>query len=141
LKLFSLNAWNTSLHALLAFKVSSEKSAVILMNLPLYTLFFVSYCLQCSFSVLCVRCFNDNMLWGSSILVKSLWCPGSFLYLNGHNFLEIREILCYYFIEYIMDPFCLDPFSFFNASESQVWPFDGVGQFLHTPFIGFDLFV
>jgi hypothetical protein len=36
LKLFSFSAQNVSLHALLAFKVSIEKSVVILMGLPLY---------------------------------------------------------------------------------------------------------
>jgi hypothetical protein len=34
LKLFSSSAQNTSLHALLAFKISVEKSAVILIDLP-----------------------------------------------------------------------------------------------------------
>jgi hypothetical protein len=49
-------------------------------------LFFLSYRLQYSFSSLCVCCFN-NMLWVSSILVKSVWCSGGFLYLDGHSFL------------------------------------------------------
>jgi hypothetical protein len=34
--LFSFRAWNTSFYALLAFRVSIEKFAVILMSLPLY---------------------------------------------------------------------------------------------------------
>jgi hypothetical protein len=59
LKLFSFSARNTSFHALLAFQVSIEKSAIILMGLPL---FVVSYRLQNSFSVLCACCFNNNML-------------------------------------------------------------------------------
>jgi hypothetical protein len=42
---------------------------------------------QYSLSILCACCFNDNMSLGSSILVKSVWCPEGFLYLNGHNFL------------------------------------------------------
>jgi hypothetical protein len=93
LKLFLFGAQNTSLHVLLAFKVSVEKSAVILLGLPL--------CVICFFSVLCVYCFNYNMLWGSSILVKSVWCSGGFLHLNGQNFPEIWEIFCYYFIGYL----------------------------------------
>jgi hypothetical protein len=40
LKLLSFSARNTSSHDLLAFKVSVEKSAVILMGLPLYGIFF-----------------------------------------------------------------------------------------------------
>jgi hypothetical protein len=42
LKLLSFSAWKTSLHALLAFKVSVEKSAVILMGLPLYVICYFS---------------------------------------------------------------------------------------------------
>jgi hypothetical protein len=77
----------TTLHALLAFKVSFEKSAVILMVLLLHVICFFPYSLQYSFSILCACCFNNNMLWDSSILVKSVWCPGGFLYPNGHIFL------------------------------------------------------
>jgi hypothetical protein len=63
----SFSAQHTSLHALLAFKVSFEKSAVNLMVLPLYVI--LSYILQYSFSILCACPFNDNMLWVGSILV------------------------------------------------------------------------
>jgi hypothetical protein len=40
LKLFSFNAQKTSFHALLAFKISIEKSAVMLIGLLLYVIFF-----------------------------------------------------------------------------------------------------
>jgi hypothetical protein len=40
LKLFSFSVWNTSLHALLAFKVSVENSAGTLKDLPLYVICF-----------------------------------------------------------------------------------------------------
>jgi hypothetical protein len=78
------------------------------------------------------------MPWGGSNLVKSVWCPRGFLYLNGHNFLEIWEIFCYYFIEYVTYPFSLH--LFFNAHDSQVWSFDGVHEFLHIPVISLELF-
>jgi hypothetical protein len=42
LKLFSFNAWKTSLHSILAFNDSVEKSSVILMDLPLYVIGFFS---------------------------------------------------------------------------------------------------
>jgi hypothetical protein len=109
LKLFSFSAWNTSLYALLSFKVSVEKSPVILIGLPLYFICFLSYSLQYSFSILCSYCFNDNMSWGSPILVKFVLCPGGFLNLNGHSFLQTWEIFCYYFVAYITNPFCLHP--------------------------------
>jgi hypothetical protein len=44
------------------------------------------------------RSFNDDMSWGSSTLVKSVWCPGGFLYLNGQSFLADDKIL------YLEDP-------------------------------------
>jgi hypothetical protein len=79
------------------------------------------------------------MSWGSSILVKSVWCPRGFLYLNGQNFLDIWEVSCYYFIEYVSYPFGLHLF-FFNAHDSQVWSFDRVAGFLHIPFTVLELF-
>jgi hypothetical protein len=74
------------------------------------------------------------MPWVGSNLVKPVWCPGGFLYLNGQSFLEIWEIFCYYFIKCIINSFCLDLLSFFNARDSQVWSFGGIGEFLHIPF-------
>jgi hypothetical protein len=82
----------------------------------------------------------DNLPWGGSNLVRSLWCPGSFLYLNGKIFLEIWEIFCYCFIEYIKYLFGLHIFSFFNAHDSQVWSFDGVTEVLYIPFPALSLF-
>jgi ABC-type glycerol-3-phosphate transport system permease component len=88
LKLFSFSARKISPQGLLAFNVSVEKSAVILMGLPLYVIcFFLSYSLQYSFSSLCTCCFNGNMPWSSCILVWSVWCSGGLLYLYGHRFL------------------------------------------------------
>jgi hypothetical protein len=94
---------------------------------------------QYSFSVLCACCFNDYMTSESSVLIKSVWCPGGFLYLTGKNFLEIWKFFCYYFIEYIMNSFSLDLFSFFNSQDSQVRSFDVVGEFLHFPFTALEL--
>jgi hypothetical protein len=79
----------------------------------LYTLFLFSL-LKSSIFFLYSLClfFNDNMPWRGSIMVKSVWCPSVFLFLNGQNFLNIWEIFCYYFIEYITYPFGLHLFSF-----------------------------
>jgi hypothetical protein len=88
--LFPFNAQNISFHVLLAFKVSVGKSAVILMGFLCHFI-FLSYSLQYSFLVLCANCFTYDMLWKGSILVMSVWCPGSFLYLNGYLFPEIWE--------------------------------------------------
>jgi hypothetical protein len=39
-----------------------------------------------------------------------------------------------------MYPFALHLPSFFNASDSQVWSFDGVAKFLHILFTALQLF-
>jgi hypothetical protein len=93
-----------------------------------------------SLSVFSVLVLMIIMPWGGSILVKSAWCPAGFLYLSGKIFFEIWEIFCYYLIEYITNPSCLDLFLFFNTHGSQVGFFDGVGEFLHIPFTTLELF-
>jgi hypothetical protein len=79
------------------------------------------------------------MLWGGSILVKSVWCPGGLFYLNGQDFIEIWEIFCYYFIKYVIYPVGLYLLSFFR-NDSQVWSFDRVSELLHIPFTDLELF-
>jgi hypothetical protein len=49
--------------------------------------------------------------------------------------LEIWENFCY-----CTYPFGLHLFSFFSAHDSQVWSFDGVAEFLNTPFAALLLF-
>jgi hypothetical protein len=123
----------------LLFKVSIEKTAVILMGLPLYVIVFFSLTGFNVLSLFSVLLFNDYMLWGDSILVKSVSCPGGFLYLNGQNFLEIWVIFFYYFIDYITNPFGLDRL-LLHDSQVWVWSFDGVDEFLHIPFTALELF-
>jgi hypothetical protein len=71
LKLFSFSAQNTSLHAVLAFKVSIEKTAVILMGLPLYIICFFSltaFSILSLFSVLVfliIICHGEVLFWSS----------------------------------------------------------------------------
>jgi hypothetical protein len=101
---------------------------------------FIFSFLQPSILFHCASCFNDNMQQRGSILVKSVLCPGGFLYLNGQLFLKIWEIFCYYFVEYIMYPFGLHLFSFFNAHDSQVRSFDGVTESFHIPFKSLESF-
>jgi hypothetical protein len=76
---------------------------------------------------------------GTSILVKFVWCPRGFLYLSGRNFLNMWEIFCYYFIEYIMYPFGSLLF-FFTAHDSHVWSCHGVTEVFHIPFTALELF-
>jgi hypothetical protein len=44
------------------------------------------------------------MPWGGSVLVKSIWCPGGFLYLNGQNFPKIWKFFGYYLVDILHIP-------------------------------------
>jgi hypothetical protein len=79
LKLFSFSAQKTSLHTLLAFKISLEKS-VILMGLPLYVICFF-YLTACSilsllpvFVVLMIICQRVVLFWSSLFGVLEAFC-------------------------------------------------------------------
>jgi hypothetical protein len=79
LKLFSFSAWKTSLHDLLSFNVSVQKSAVILMGLPLYVMCFFSYCLQYSslvsvLVVLMIACCGVVLFWSGLFSVLEASC-------------------------------------------------------------------
>jgi hypothetical protein len=71
LTLFSFSAWKTSVNALLAFKISIEKSAVILMCLLLYFICFFSLTalnILSLFSVLVILviiCHGVVLFWSS----------------------------------------------------------------------------
>jgi hypothetical protein len=71
MKLFSFSAQNTSLHAVLAFKVFAVESAVNLMGLPLYIICFFSltdFSILSLFSVIAVLmmiCHGVVLFWSS----------------------------------------------------------------------------
>jgi hypothetical protein len=66
--LFSFSAQNTTLHALLAFKIPVEKSEVILMSLPLHVICFFS-----------LTTFNILSLF-SVFVVLMMICQGQFYF-------------------------------------------------------------
>jgi hypothetical protein len=79
LRLFSFSARKNSLPALLTFKVSVEKSAVILMGLPLYIICFFSLTALNSFSlvsvlVLMIICHGVVLFWSSLFGVLEASC-------------------------------------------------------------------
>jgi hypothetical protein len=78
LKLFSFSDWNNSFHALLAFKLSVERSAVILMGY-LYRFFFplTAFSILSLFSVLVVLmivCSREVLFWSSLFGVLETSC-------------------------------------------------------------------
>jgi hypothetical protein len=82
LKLFSFSAWKISLHALLAFNVSVEKSAVILMGLPLYVICFFF-----------LTAFNILSLV-SVLVVLMIICHAVVLFWSG-LFSVLEEVICF----------------------------------------------
>jgi hypothetical protein len=80
LKLFSFSAWKISPHALLAFTISVEKSAVILMGLPLYVICFFSFTafnilsLVSVFVVLMMICHEIALFWSDLFGVLEASC-------------------------------------------------------------------
>jgi hypothetical protein len=86
---------------------------------------FVFSLLQPSILVLYSLCllFYVNMPWGSSFLVKYVWCPRGFLYLNGQNFLEILEIFCYFFYWIYCESLLLRTILFLQCPRFSHWVF------------------
>jgi hypothetical protein len=110
---------------------------VILMGLPLYVVFSSLTAFNILFSVLVVLliiCFVEVLFWSS--LYESWRLPVPEWALFSQDLGKFLLLFC----EYITNSFCLHLFSFFNAHDSQVWSFDGVSEFLHIPFTGFELF-
>jgi hypothetical protein len=82
-----------SFHVLLVFRVSVEKSAVILTGFAFICDLSFSL-LQFSefFSLFCMLSVSIMMCLGVSLLVLMVWCSVSFLYL-GDSFLRFRSSL------------------------------------------------
>jgi hypothetical protein len=83
--LWSLRACMTSVQGLLAFRVSVEKSDVILIGMPLYVTWLFPFTafniisLFCTFSVLIIMC-QEDFLFSSNLL----GVLQGFLYVSGH---------------------------------------------------------
>lgn len=79
-------SWSALLQALLAFRASIEKLAVILMNFLLYVscLFLLMFSIFFLCSTVYLVFLNNDILWGTSFLFLSIWCSFCFLYLYGY---------------------------------------------------------
>jgi hypothetical protein len=77
--MFSFSGKNISLHGFLDFRVSLEKSAVILMALPSYVVQFFSLT-------------DANILSFSELIALTMLCCGDVLF--GHIFFGVLETLC-----------------------------------------------
>jgi hypothetical protein len=79
-ELLSFRAWITFFHDYLAFRVWVDKSAIILMGLPLYVTCLFSFA---AFRILSIEYFDYGVSGGVSLLVlSSVWCSVGFLHLG-----------------------------------------------------------
>jgi hypothetical protein len=72
----------------------------------LYMLFVFSF-LQSSIFFPCslhYLFFNENVPWRGSFLVKTVWCPGDFVYPNGQLFLKIWEFFSIILLTVLHNP-------------------------------------
>jgi hypothetical protein len=86
--LLSLTDCKTLVQVLLAFRVSVEKSSVILIHLSLYATWPFSLGAFNILSLFCTFCVLDYYVAGGfSFVGKSICCPISLLYVYRHLFL------------------------------------------------------
>lgn len=85
--LLSLRVYSTSLHALFSFRVSIEKSCVILRDLPLYVIYSFSFAafntllLFCLFNFLVILWQGDFLFWLNPFGV--LYCSWTFIVISS----------------------------------------------------------
>jgi hypothetical protein len=85
--LLSLWDYKISAQALQSFKVPVEKSGVILISLPLYVTWILSFATFNIFLFSVHLVFDYHVVEGLSFLVQCIWFSASFLSVYSHLFL------------------------------------------------------
>ena len=117
-----------SFHCLLSWRVSIERSAVILMGIPL--------CVICCFSLAAFNirslCLNSisliNICLGVFSRVYLVWDSLGFLDLDGYFLLHFRKVFDYYILNYFLMPFLFVVF-FWDTYDLNVGAFNIVFLF------------
>jgi len=104
-RFFSFITLSMSCHSLLALRVSTERSVVILMRIPLceiccFSLAAFNICSLCSIFINLI-----NMCLGAFHLVSPIWDSLGFLDLGGYFLHYFKEIFNYYLIKYFLMSF------------------------------------
>ena len=132
-----------SCHSLLAWRVSIERSAVIIMGMPLWVIccFSLTAFNICSLCVIFVNLIN-MCLGGVSPWVSPVWDSWGFLELGSYFLPHFREVFSYYLLKYFLMAFLLVIF-FCDAYDSMVGVFNIVPEALWgcSHFILFSLFL
>ena len=98
-RLFSFFTLSMSFHSLLASRVSIQRSAVILMGIPLCVIccFSLATFNICSLCLIFVNLINYvNVSWGVSPWVYPVWDSLGFLDLGDYFLPHFREVFNYY---------------------------------------------
>ena len=134
-RFFSFITLSMSCHSLLAWRVSVERSAVILMGIPL--------CVICCFSL---AAFNvcSLLIWLICVLgcfALGLSCLGlsGFLDLGGYFLPHFRKVFNYYLLKYFLMAF-LFVFFFWDSYDSNVGAFDIVPEVSEVVLFSFNSF-
>ena len=138
-RFFSFITVSMSCHSLLAWRVSIERSAVILMGIP--------SCVICCFSlaafIICSLCLI-LLIWLICVLecfpwVYPVWDSLGFLNLDGYFLPHLREVFNYYFFKYFLMPF-LFVFFFWDTYNSNVGVFNIDPEVSEVVLISFNSF-
>lgn len=123
-----------------SFRVSIEKSGIILMAFPLYV--FVLLQLSIFLFFLHIQCFDyEKPTQDVCLLVLFSWSFMCFLYLYGYVLPQFREVFFYDFAKDLVYAIDLRFFYIFYALNSNIWSFGDVLHSLYVPFLCFKLFL
>ena len=126
-RFYSFITLSMSCHSLLVWRVSIERSAVILMGIPL--------CVICCFSLavffICSLCLI-SLIWLICVLgcfpwVYPVWDSLGFLDLGDYFLPHFREVFNYYHLKYFLMAF-LFVFFFWDTCDSNVGAFNIVPE-------------
>ena len=102
---FSLSSLSISCHSLLAWIVYFERSAVILMGIPVWVI-----CVFPLLLLIIVLCVWSSLIWLICVLdvlpwVYPVWDSPGFLDLGGYFLPHVREVFNYYLLKYFLMAF------------------------------------
>ena len=138
-RLFSFITLSMSCHSLLAWRVSVERSAVILMGIPLCVIFVCPLLL-----LIFVHCAWFLLIWLICVLgcfarVYPVWDSLGYLDLGDYFLPHFREVFNYYLLKYFLMVF-LFVFFFWDSYDSNVGAFNIVPEVSEIVLISFHSF-
>src|SRR5574337_1090302 len=140
-RLFSFIILSMSCHSLLARRISIERSAVILMGIPLCVIccFFLAAFNICSLCLIFVNLINMCLGCFALGFALSVWDSLGVLDLGNYFLPHFREVFNYYLLKYFLMVF-LFVFFFWDSYDSNVGAFNIVPEVSEIVLISFNSF-